>query len=246
MVHPTTTTPIQVEGLGIRFVRNRKRRIRLKDLMLGRTREIDTFWALRDVSFTVGRGETVGVVGANGSGKSTLLKLMAGVLIPDEGHVTMTGHVAPLLELSSGFARDLTARDNIYLSGVIHGLSRDSIEERLDAIVEFAEIGEFLDTPVRHFSSGMKARLGFALITQLDHPIMLIDEALAVGDARFRRKCLTTIEEMHEDRTVLIVSHNNRHIERLCDRVLLLERGNLVADGPTAEVLPRYASGGDD
>lgn len=231
---------IIAEGLGIRFARNRKRHIRAKDVLMGRSVERDTFWALKHVSVSVKRGQTVGVVGANGSGKSTLLKVIAGVLIPDEGTVKTYGHVAPLLELSSGFASDLSARDNIYLSGVIHGLSRPQVDERIDAIIEYAEIGDFMDTPIRHFSSGMKARLGFGLITQLDHEIMLIDESLAVGDSKFRKKCLNTIEELHKQRTVLIVSHNRRHIERLCDRVIFMKKGEVVADGPTSEVLPQY------
>lgn len=231
---------IIAENLGIRFARNRKRHIRAKDVLMGRSVERDTFWALKQVSVSVAQGQTVGIVGANGSGKSTLLKVIAGVLIPDTGSVVVNGHVAPLLELSSGFASDLSARDNIYLSGVIHGMSRAEVDERMDAIVDYAEIGDFMDTPIRHFSSGMKARLGFGLITQLEHNIMLIDESLAVGDSRFRKKCLNTIEEMHKHRTVVIVSHNRRHIERLCDRAIFMKNGEVVADGPTSEVLPQY------
>ena len=236
------STVISVRDLGIEFVRNRKRNLRAKDVLLGRSGTTDTFWALRNVDLAIRQRESVGIVGANGSGKSTLLKLIADVLIPDEGSVEVTEAVAPLLELSSGFSPTLTARDNVILSGVIHGMSRDAIEARLDAVIDFAEVRDFIDTPVRHFSSGMKARLGFGIITQLDHPILLIDEALAVGDRRFRKKCLETIGELERDRTVILVSHNDRHVTRLCERAIYLSAGRVVADGATDDVLKMYRS----
>jgi ABC-2 type transport system ATP-binding protein len=179
-------------------------------------------------------------VGANGSGKSTLLKVIAAVLIPDEGTVKVTKEVAPLLELTSGFSPNLSARDNVILSGVIHGMTRDEIETRLDDIIDFAEVRDFIDTPVRHFSSGMKARLGFAIVTQLEHPILLIDEALAVGDRSFRRRCLQTIREIEKTRTVILVSHNDKHVSQLCERSIYLANGEVSADGDTEDILKMY------
>ena len=231
---------IEIQDLGIEFVRNRKRRLRAKEVLLGTSQEMDTFWGLRHIDLAIGSRESVGIVGANGSGKSTLLKLIAGVLIPDEGKVSVRQPVAALLELTSGFSPNLSARDNVTLSGVIHGMQREEIESRLDAIIDFAEVRDFIDTPVRHFSSGMKARLGFGIVTQLDHPVLLIDEALAVGDRRFRNKCLETISELEKDRTVVVVSHNDKHIQRLCERTIYLKNGRLVADGATDDVLKMY------
>ena len=185
----------------------------------------------------------MGVVGRNGSGKSTLLKVIASVLNPDEGEVEVVGDVAPLLELGAGFNRDLTGRANVYLNGVIHGLTREDIDKRMDAILDFAEIGRFIDSPLRHYSSGMKARMGFAIVTQLDSPILLIDEVLAVGDASFRKKCYSAIEDMvAAGKTMMIVSHADADIRRFTERALYLNEGRLEADGPTDEVLTAYAS----
>src|SRR5262249_30979977 len=162
----------------------------------------------KDISFTVNEGDAVGVIGRNGTGKSTLLKLIAGVLIPDEGHIATYGRVAPLLELSAGFSTDLTGRENVQIVAALHGLSRAEIKDRMPDIVNFAEIGEFFDTPVRHYSTGMRVRLGFAVIAQLTHPVLLVDEVLAVGDKEFKDKCYATIERMlSEGRTLVLVSH---------------------------------------
>ena len=182
---------ISAENLGIRFHRNRRRHRQVREtLFKGKTgTPPGDFWAVNNVNFEIQPGEAVGLIGANGSGKSTLLKLVAGVLLPDNGKVTVNGGVAPLIELTGGFVADLTARDNIQITAGLHGLSKKSIQDRFDEIVDFAEIEDFVDTPFRHFSSGMKVRLGFAVISQLDEPIMLVDEVLAVGDRRFREKC---------------------------------------------------------
>ena len=236
------TSALSAADLGIEFAINRKRRRTAKEILTGRGRsQGGSFWALRHITFDVAPGETVGVVGRNGSGKSTLLKLIAGVLYPDEGSVSVDGSVATLLSLSSGFSRDLTARDNIYLVGSLHGLDRDEIDQRFDDIVGFAEIERFIDTPMRHFSSGMRARLGFGIVNSLEDPIVLIDEVLAVGDQAFRRKCYATIDRFKEQgRTMFIVSHSERQVARLCERSMYLREGSLIDDGPTERVLARY------
>ena len=234
---------IEVEGVGIEFLRNRRYRLSLREMLLqGRsTTPKGSFWPLRDITFSVERGEAVGLVGANGQGKSTLLKLIAGVLLPDEGRVGVRGGVAPLIELTGGFVGDLTARDNIWLTAGLHGLTNAQIEERFDDIVAFAEIGDFLDTPFRHFSSGMQVRLGFSVITTLDEPIVLVDEVLAVGDKRFKEKCYTRMEELvGSGRTLFLVSHSERDLRRFCTRGLYLQGGRLKEDGPVEDALAAY------
>jgi ABC-2 type transport system ATP-binding protein len=235
---------LEAQGVGIRFHRSRRRRMQLRELLIrghsgppGR----EEFWALREVSFQVRAGEAVGVVGANGTGKSTLLKIIAGVLIPDEGHVSLNAGVAPLIELTGGFAGELTARENIHLLAGIHGLPKRVIQERFDEIVDFAEIRDSLDTPFRHFSSGMKVRLGFAVVTQLDEPVILVDEVLAVGDRVFKEKCYGRIEELLADgRTLFLVSHNENDLRRFCERGLYLRQGRLAVDGPIDEAIDAY------
>ncbi|MCI2959157.1 ABC transporter ATP-binding protein [Agromyces atrinae] len=235
---------IRAEGLGIRFRRNRRGRRSFKDLLSGaaaRRSRPNEFWALRDVSMVVHAGEAIGVVGRNGQGKSTLLKLVAGVMIPDTGSVTVHGGVAPLIEITGGFVDDLTVRDNVYLTAGLHGMTRGQIDAKFAEIIAFAEIGDFLDTPYKHLSSGMKVRIAFSVIAQLDEPIVLVDEVLAVGDKRFREKCYARIEEMlAAGRTLFFVSHNERDLRRFCTRGLYLEGGSLVLDGPITEVLDRY------
>ena len=235
---------IQAEGLGISFKRNQRRNQRLRDIAAGRspaTRPKGKFWALRDVSFRVEPGEAVGLVGGNGQGKSTLLKLIAGVLLPDEGAIRVAGGVAPLIEVTGGFVGDLTARDNIWLTAGLHGLSRKQIAARFDEIVDFAEVGDFLDTPFRHFSSGMKVRLGFSVITTLDEPVVLVDEVLAVGDRAFREKCYGRMRDLLSGgRTLFLVSHNEADLRRFCKRGLYLKGGSLVVDGPLEDALGEY------
>lgn len=234
---------IRAQELGVRFRRNRRGRRSFKDLLSGRRRRTrpDEFWALRGLSVEVRSGESIGVVGRNGQGKSTLLKLVAGVMIPDEGDVSVAGGVAPLIEITGGFVDDLTVRDNVYLTAGLHGMPRSEIDERFDEIIEFAEIGKFLDTPYKHLSSGMKVRIAFSVIAQLDEPIMLVDEVLAVGDKGFREKCYRRIEELlAAGRTLFFVSHNERDLRRFCTRGLYLDGGALVLDGPIDDVLDRY------
>jgi ABC-2 type transport system ATP-binding protein len=234
---------IEVRGLGIRFRRNRRGRRSIKDLFGGASRRVapDEFWALRGVSFDVRRGESIGVVGRNGQGKSTLLKLVAGVLLSDEGRVQVNGGVAPLIEITGGFVGDLTVRENIKLTSGLHGMGKDEIARRFDDIIAFAELGDFVDTPYKHLSNGMKVRLAFSVVSQLEEPILLVDEVLAVGDKAFREKCYRRIDELLADgRTLFFVSHNESDLRRFCTRGLYLDKGRLAMDASLAEVLDRY------
>ena len=201
----------------------------------------DKLWALRDLSLTVRRGEVVGLIGHNGAGKTTLLKILARITEPSAGYADVTGRVGSLLEVGTGFHPELTGRENIYLNGAILGMRRAEISRRFDEIVEFAEIGRFLDTPVKRYSSGMSVRLAFAVAAHLEPEILLVDEVLAVGDASFQRKSLGKMGEVAEEgRTVIFVSHNLAIIQALCDRGVLLERGEAVADAPVREAIDRY------
>ena len=236
-------TVISLDDVGIRFRRNRRSRRSFKDLFASTRRRTrpGEFWALQNVSFTVQRGEAIGVVGRNGQGKSTLLKLVTGVVLPDEGTVTVIEGVAPLIEITGGFVDDLTVRDNVYLTAGLHGMTRKQIDSRFDDIIEFAEIADFIDTPYKHLSSGMKVRIAFAVISRLEEPIILVDEVLAVGDKAFREKCYRRIEELLAGgRTLFFVSHNERDLRRFCARGLYLDKGELVLDAPINEVLDRY------
>lgn len=240
---------ISVRGLGVEFLRSRKRRMQLRELVFkGRSGSAtDTFWALKDVSFDVAPGEAVGLIGGNGSGKSTLLKMIAGVLLPDEGSVAVRGGVAPLIELTGGFVGELTARDNIYLMAGLHGVPKKVVDDRFDAIVDFAgpQVRDGLDMAFRHFSSGMKVRLGFSVITTLDEPIVLVDEVLAVGDKDFREKCYGRMEDLlAEGRTLFLVSHSEHDLRRFCTRGVYLNRGEVLADASIDEALDLYASHG--
>jgi ABC-2 type transport system ATP-binding protein len=237
---------IEARDLGIRFVKSRRRQLRLREMFihgLRRQPTDSTFWPLRHASFDIRPGEAVGVIGENGTGKSTLLRLIAGVLIPDEGSITVRGAVAPLLELSAGFSGDLTGRENVHLVGSLHGLSRAQLRAQFDEIVEFAgeQVQDKIDTPVRHYSSGMKVRLGFSVIAQLEHPILLVDEVMAVGDKEFRTKCYATMERLlAEGRTLILVSHNESDLTRFCTRGLYLDRGRLQVDGTLRAALDAY------
>lgn len=239
-MHPLA---IEVRDLGVRFRRNRRGRRSLKDLFGGASRRSrpGEFWALRNVSFEVAPGESIGVVGRNGQGKSTLLKLVAGVLLSDEGSVRVNGGVAPLIEITGGFVGDLTVRENVRLTAGLHGMPKAEVNRRFDSIIDFAEIGDFVDTPYKHLSNGMKVRLAFSVVSQLDEPILLVDEVLAVGDRAFRAKCYRRIDELlAEGRTLFFVSHNEKDLRRFCTRGLYLDKGALVLDGPIGDVLNRY------
>lgn len=234
---------IAADRLGIRFKRNRGSRRNFTELFGPGNRRTTPgeFWALRDVSFRVHPGEAIGVVGRNGQGKSTLLKLVAGVLIPDEGTIAVSGGVAPLIELTGGFVGDLTVRDNVTLMAGLHGMSTDEIDERFDEMIGFAELDEAVDTPFKHLSSGMKVRLAFAVASRLEEPILLVDEVLAVGDKAFREKCYARIEELlGGGRTLFFVSHSERDLLRFCTRGLYLDGGALLLDAPIREVVDHY------
>ena len=236
-------TAIEVDGLGVRFRLGRRGRRSFKDLFAGKKRRNrpGEFWALRNVSFRVSHGEAIGVVGRNGQGKSTLLKLVAGVLLPDEGHVHVHGGVAPLIELTGGFVGDLTVRENVRLTAGLHGMGRAEVSGRYDDIIEFAELQKFQDTPYKHLSNGMKVRLAFSVVSQLEEPILLVDEVLAVGDKAFRDKCYRRIDELlAEGRTLFFVSHNEKDLRRFCTRGLYLDKGGLVLDASIGDVLDRY------
>lgn len=206
-----------------------------------RNRVREEFWALKDVSFMVEHGETVGIIGPNGAGKSTVLKLISRIIEPTAGRVRANGRIGALLELGAGFHPDLTGRENIYLNGSLLGLSRAQIRRKLDDIIAFAEIERFIEVPVKHYSSGMYVRLGFSVAVHTDPQILLVDEVLAVGDAAFQRKCMERIDQMRrEGVTVLFISHDAGMVQTICSRALWLDDGHLVADGSAEAVVARY------
>jgi lipopolysaccharide transport system ATP-binding protein len=208
-----------------------------------RKEEKETLWALRDVSFDVAEGEVVGVVGRNGAGKSTLLKLLSGITHPTGGEMRVRGRVASLLEVGTGFHDELTGRENIYLNGSIMGMPKGDIDAKIDQIIDFSGVHDFIDTPIKRFSSGMKLRLGFAVAAHLDPDILLVDEVLAVGDAEFQKKCLNAMDDLRGGgRTVLFVAHNMAAIENLCPRSIWIESGKIKMEGDTHDVIQQYMS----
>ena len=237
---------IQVEGVGKRFrLRNAGGRT-LKSIVMDRLRAPSSdrdLWALREISFSVEQGTTLGLIGANGAGKSTLLSLLAGTMMPTEGRIATTGVISSLLELGAGFHPDLTGRENVFLAGAIMGLTREQMDRRYDAILEFADIGRFIDQPVKHYSSGMYVRLGFAVAVEVDPDILLVDEVLAVGDASFQRKCLRRMGEFREQKkTMLIISHDLNTIQSVSDQILFLDHGRVLGHGDPGEVIGQYES----
>ncbi len=207
--------------------------------------EDDVVWALRDVSFDVQSGETVGIIGSNGAGKSTLLKILSRITQPTRGTAVVRGRVSSLLEVGTGFHSDLTGRENVYLNGAILGMSRREIDRKFDDIVDFSDVSKFIDTPVKRYSSGMTLRLAFSVAAHLEPEILMVDEVLAVGDIRFQKKCLTKMGEVaKEGRTVLYVAHNMPAISRLCQRAILMDHGGVVQDGPAHEVISTYLNSG--
>ena len=224
---------IRVEGLGKRY----RRRTGHRRLFHG----WETFWAVRELSFSVPEGAAFGIIGSNGAGKSTLLKILSRITEPTEGRALVRGRVGALLEVGTGFHPDLSGRDNVFLSGALLGMRRSEIAARFDEIVAFAEVGPFIDTAVKHYSSGMYVRLAFAVAVHLRADILIADEVLAVGDIGFQNKCVAKMHEIiHDGRTVLFVSHNMGVVQKLCGSAILIEAGRLVAEGPTSSVVDTY------
>jgi lipopolysaccharide transport system ATP-binding protein len=247
---------IQAEGTGKKFCRSLRRSMvyAVKDVAADVLRlpvttdrlRKDEFWAVGDVSFSVKRGECLGVIGANGAGKSTLLKLLGGIIAPDQGRITVRGRVGALIELGAGFHPVLTGRENVYISGALLGLSKKEMDRKFDEIVAFAELEEFIDTPVKFYSSGMYVRLGFAVCAHIDPDILLIDEVLAVGDNRFRARCTRQIEKnLSNGAAVIFVSHNMNEIVRVCDRAMWLDKGRIVQNADCGDTVGAYLLAND-
>ena len=235
---------IELKNITMKFNMSKEKIDSIKEYfvkLLKRQLMYTEFTALSDVSLSVKKGEVVGIVGLNGSGKSTLLKIISGILKPSEGSVKISGSISPLIELGAGFDHDLTARENIFLNGYVLGYTKKEIIEKFDEIVEFSELEEFLDVPIKNFSSGMIARLGFSIATIVRPDILIVDEILSVGDFKFQEKCEKRISDMMSGgTTVIIVSHSIKQIERLCDRVLWLEKGVCKAIGSTEKICKMY------
>ena len=235
---------IEVNGVTMRFNLAEEKTDTVKEyfvkLVTGKL-HFNEFYALKNVSFEVKRGEAVALIGKNGSGKSTMLKILAGVLYPTQGTVTVNGSIAPMIELGAGFDMELTARENIYMNGAILGHNRAFMDQHFEEIVEFAELQKFLDVPLKNFSSGMIARLGFSIATIIKADILIVDEVLAVGDFRFREKCYRKIDELLDGGTTLLfVSHSAEQVRKLCPKAIWLDHGELMAFGDTEEVYGMY------
>jgi lipopolysaccharide transport system ATP-binding protein len=256
---------IKVDNLGKKYLishEGRERYVALRDVLTRKAKKAgkkflhpfkkeslkrnskEEFWALKDVSFEVSKGERIGIIGRNGAGKSTLLKLLSRITEPTEGSIRLRGRVSSLLEVGTGFHPELTGRENVYLNGAILGMSRAEINRKFDEIVEFAEVEKFLDTPVKRYSSGMQVRLAFSVAAHLEPEILLVDEVLAVGDVAFQKKCLGKMEDVSREsgRTILFVSHNMAAIRQLCNRGILFMNGKIVATGEMGHVLKSYMS----
>lgn len=235
---------IKVENVSVLFNLNKEKVDNVKEYfikLITRKLRFTEFWALKDISFTVEKGERLGVLGFNGAGKSTLLKTVAGVLKPTTGSVEVEGIIAPLLELGAGFDSNYTGKENIYLYGATMGYSRKYIDEKYDEIVAFSELKEFIDVPIKNYSSGMRARLGFAIATAVEPEVLILDEVLSVGDAKFKEKSEKKVMSMFEKGvTVLFVSHNTAQVRRLCNKAIIIDHGKVIASGDADEVCNKY------
>lgn len=235
---------LKVDHVGMKFNLSKEKVDNLKEYVirwLKRELTYNEFWALKDVSFSLEKGDRLGILGLNGAGKSTLLKVVAGVLKPTEGTVMTKGKIVPLLELGAGFDKEYTGAENIYLYGAVLGYSRKFVEEKFDEIVKFSGLGEFIDVPLKNYSSGMKSRLGFSIATVVEPEILILDEVLSVGDVKFRKKSEKKIMDMFDSGvTVLFVSHSLSQVKRLCNKAILLEKGRIIASGDIEEVSKIY------
>lgn len=237
---------INVDHVSMRFNLAQEKTETLKEYAVKLLRGqlmFNEFYALKDVSFQVERGESVALIGRNGSGKSTMLKVIAGVMYPSQGSVRVNGEIAPMIELGAGFDMELTARENIFLNGAVLGHDRAYMQEHFESIIDFAELKDFVDVPVKNYSSGMLARLGFAVATEVKADLLVVDEVLAVGDFMFQQKCQKRLADMLAgDTTLLFVSHNSQQVQELCRRAIWLDHGVVRGDGPSAEVCAAYES----
>lgn len=236
---------LKVDDVSIRFNLSKEKVDNFKELIIkkikGEKIRFNEFWALKNVSFQLNKGERLGILGLNGAGKSTLLKVIAGVYKPTSGKVTRYGHIAPMIELGAGFDPNYTGRENIFLYGSVLGFSRSFLEEKYQEILDFSELGEFIDVPIKNYSSGMKARLGFSIATVVEPEILILDEVLSVGDAKFRKKCEKKMQGMFDHGvTVLFVSHSLEQVKRLCNKAILLDHGQLIAKGDIGDVAAIY------
>ncbi|BCJ93368.1 teichoic acid ABC transporter ATP-binding protein [Anaerocolumna cellulosilytica] len=237
-------TAVDVSHVSMRFNLASQKVDNLKEYfikLIRRELKYKEFWALQDVSLRIDQGDRVGILGLNGAGKSTLLKIIAGVLKPTEGSVTVKGRIAPLLELGAGFEKEYTGAENIYLYGAVLGYPREFIAEKYNEIIEFSELGKFIDVPLKNYSSGMKSRLGFSIATIVEPDVLILDEVLAVGDAKFKKKCEAKIQSMFDKGvTVLFVSHSLAQVQKICNKAILLEKGKVIAQGGIEEVSAIY------
>lgn len=235
---------IAVENMSMMFNLNKEKIDNLKEYfikLVTHKLHFTEFWALRNISFTVEKGDRVGILGFNGAGKSTLLKVIAGVLKPTEGTVKVNGVIAPMLELGAGFDMNYSGKENIFLYGATMGYSRKFIESKYNEIVEFSELGDFIEVPVKNYSSGMRARLGFAIATAVEPEILILDEVLSVGDAKFRKKSEAKIRSMFDKGiTVLFVSHSVDQVLNICNKAIILDRGKIIASGDAEEICAKY------
>ena len=242
---------LRVNDVSICFNLSKEKVDNFKELFIkklkGEKLRFNEFWALKDVSFELKKGERLGIHGLNGAGKSTLLKVIAGVYKPTKGSVQRYGHMAPMIELGAGFDPNYTGRENIFLYGSVLGFSKEFLMSKYDEILEFSELGEFIDVPIKNYSSGMKARLGFSIATVVEPEILILDEVLSVGDAKFRKKCEKKMKKMFDHGvTVLFVSHSLAQVKRLCNKAIILEHGQLIAKGDIDDVVEIYEKKIDD
>lgn len=235
---------LKVDHVSMKFNLSQEKVDSLKEYfikLIRREIHYNEFWALKDVSFSLEKGDRLGILGLNGAGKSTLLKVIAGVFRPTEGSVTKKGILAPMIELGAGFDMQYTGRENIYLYGAVLGYSKKFIDEKIDEIIEFSELGDFINVPLKNYSSGMKARLGFAIATVVEPDILILDEVLSVGDAKFRKKSEKKIMDMFDSGvTVLFVSHSLEQVMKICNKAIILQKGQLVASGDVEDVARQY------